>query len=59
MNDGLDVELFGRHQGKSFRKVKSHLVPEGTDRTGPGPVTLANALVENVAEEILIYLQFI
>lgn len=57
MDDGFDVELFGRHQWEPSPKIKAHLVAKRTDRTGTCAVAFANTLIQNMAEEILISLQ--
>ena len=40
--------------GKALRQVETHLVAEDGKRAGPGPVVLADALVEDSADKVVI-----
>src|SRR5688572_6551665 len=56
MDDGLHVQLLGRHQRKALRQVKAHLVPEDAARAGAGAVVLHRAVLQHMAHQVEILL---
>ena len=52
MDDRLRCSFFVVTSGKPSRQVEAHLMAEHRDRSGAGPVVLADALVEDAAEKV-------
>ena len=50
------MHLLGRDERKTLGQIEGHLVSENRDRARSGPVVLADALVENAAEKVVILL---
>ena len=45
MNDGFEVELFGRKQGKTLLQVEAHLITEDAYSAGTGAVVFFRPLI--------------
>ena len=43
--DRAQMQFFCGQQRKTLRQVEPHLVPERTDRSGPGPVAFDGSVV--------------
>ncbi len=54
VDDGLQVDLLGRHQRKSVRQPVPGLGTEQTVRPGPGPIRLETALLKDQPKEFVI-----
>ena len=46
------MDALGRHQRQAVGEVEAHLVPEHRERTGPGAVLLALAVLAHVAQQL-------
>ena len=53
-DDRAQVHLLGRDQREAFAQVEAHLVAEHALRSGAGAVGLGDAVIADVAEEVLV-----
>jgi len=56
MDNGLQVQLFGRQDREALAQIKAHLVPEHRDRAGAGAIGFLGAMLLDMAHEIEILL---
>ena len=48
------MQLLRRDERKALAEIEAHLMAEDGNRAGSGPVVLADALVQDAADEIVI-----
>src|SRR5262245_46756178 len=46
------MQFFGRHQRKSLRQVKPHLITKNTARAGPRSIGFWRTVVQNMLEQV-------
>ena len=52
IDDGLDVDLLGRHQRKAVLQVEAHLVAEHGARAGAGAIGFVGAMFVDMAHQV-------
>jgi hypothetical protein len=50
VDDRPEVKLLGGKKGKTFGKVKTHLISESADSTGTGPVFFPDTNLQNMIQ---------
>ena len=56
MNDGFQMQLFGRHHRKAAREVEAHLPAENGAGAGAGAVGFVVPVFQNVAHQVVVLL---